>query len=287
MCMKKRVVIVYTPRFGHLYSSFIAKEINLLGKVYSMVSWKDFDANREKNGWEPEDVLIHFRAAGPGAVRLARRLESEGFFVINSAEVLERTSDKFLSYEWGIREKKLGLPKTFKVKKSEVVEVVRREFGEGGCVVKPINSKSQGAFCYKLDLRGEDLEEKVVSIPGDEVVVQELVPYEVIYRVVVVGGVALAPAVFSDRPKDGDWKVSVCLNPKIVYEKNPDPELLEYAELVARVFELEVGFVDVFGVDGGYVLSEINTACRLNQHERKSGYNISGKIAEYLVSRMG
>lgn len=109
--------------------------------------------------------------------------------------------------------------------------------------------------------------------------------YQRLYRVIVIGFKAFKEVVFYDVP-DKDWKASVCLNPDIQVERKPSQELLKFAEKIAQVFRSEVGFIDIFQTKEGFVLNEINSACNLAIHERKSHVNISKKIADYLVSQL-
>jgi glutathione synthase/RimK-type ligase-like ATP-grasp enzyme len=58
---------------------------------------------------------------------------------------------------------------------------------------------------------------------------------------------------------------------------------LKFAENIAKKFNAEISFIDIFTTRKGYFLNEINTSCNLTFHERASKYNISKKIAEYLL----
>jgi glutathione synthase/RimK-type ligase-like ATP-grasp enzyme len=153
-------------------------------------------------------------------------------------------------------------------------------------MLKPTNSVGQGAYCFSSYKDDPELDSKLFEIPGEEIVFQEFVEYTKIYRVIVIGGKALEKAVFVDQANENRWKVSVCLNPEMTLEENPEVELLLYAENIAKVFEGEIAFVDVYKTKDAYVLSEINTACNLTLHEKMSGYNISADIAKYLLSKI-
>ncbi len=232
----------------------------------------------------PAKALLHFRAAGPSANPKALKLEKAGYRVINPAKVLDRTSDKYKSFEWA-RQQGVVLPTTKKGTRDAIKRSVDtlpfRKF-----VVKPINSKHQGALCFSSFKGDPELDEKLLKVPGEEIILQQYVEYIRIYRVIVIGGTPVAQAVFYDEPTPDRWKVSVCLNPEIRHEPNPDPQLLAYAKNLADIFESEIAFIDVFQTKDGYVLSEINTACNLTQHENKSGCNIAKKIAQYLVAQL-
>lgn len=282
--MKKKIVIVHTDIFRNIYAIFLAKEINFLGVEWEITTWKELEDNLKEWNLGPEDCLLHYRTAGVNVNARARALQDKGYQIINSVDVMERTSDKFLSFDWAAK-KNVDLPFTIKRTKSQLSEISHDDLPER-FVLKPINSKAQGEFCFKSHRGDTEFMQKVDRIPTDEVVVQEFIDYKKIFRVIVVGGKVLDKAVFYDEPTPERWKVSVCLNPEAKHLKNPPKELLDYGLMLAEVFETEVGFIDIYETEKGYVLSEINTACSLMQHELKSGYNISADIAKYLVSKL-
>lgn len=277
----ENILIVHTPTLGHRYALYIAKEINLAGKKPFLANAITVDEVLKKNNLTAKNTIVHFRTANLVANARARDLEKSGFRVVNSAAVLERTSDKYLSCEWAVS-RGVELPESFKGTDEQIVEKLKTD-AHKEWVIKPINSIDQGKYCYRLEL-SEDVEKVIRSVPGRQKILQEFINYLRIYRVIVIGGKALGEAVFMDEPNDDRWKVSVCVNQEIKYVQDPDLELLTYAEKLAEVFETEVGFIDVFETKEGYVLSEINTACSLILHERISSCNISKAIAMYLLS---
>lgn len=282
--MNKQIVIVRTE-VGSKYAERIAQEIKNLDTECGIVCWKDLENFLDKNKCTPLNTLLHFRAAGPNVNLKAFNLENSGYQIINSAPVLDRTSDKYKSFEWA-KEKGFALPVTKKGTPDEIKKLINTlEFEK--FVLKPINSKHQGALCFRSFRGDKQIDEKLSQVPGKEVILQEFIEYHKIYRVIVVGKKPLDQAVFYDEPSPNRWKVSVCLNPDIQLDKNPDPKLLNYAKNLAEIFESEIAFIDIFETKNGYVLSEINTACNLSQHEDKSGYGISKEIATYLVAQLG
>lgn len=281
--MNKQIVIVRTEA-GIQYAERIAQEIKKLGTECSIVCWKELEKFLDKNECIPLNTLLHFRAAGPSVNLKAFNLENLGYRLVNSARVLDRTSDKYKSFEWA-KEKGFALPVTKKVAPDEIKKLINTlEFEK--FVLKPINSKHQGALCFRSFRGDKQIDEKLSQVPGEEVILQEFIEYKKIYRVIVVGKKPLDQAVFYDEPSPNRWKVSVCLNPDIKFDKNPDPKLLRYAKDLAGIFESEIAFIDIFQTENRYVLSEINTACNLSQHEDKSRYGISKEIATYLIAQL-
>lgn len=278
----KKILIVRT-KAGNKYAEIIAQKINNLGaKCCGIVCWKELDAFLEQNECTPEKTLLYYRTTGRQINKKAHELKDKGYKIINSPEVLDRTSDKFYSYEWASKHG-VDLPLTEKGTQDKmkhfISEGAMKEF-----VFKPVNSIGGGIFCFRSSINDPEIDDKLSQIPGEEIIVQEFVEYIRIYRVIIIGNKILDKAVFYDEPNPDRWKVSVCINPEMKLDENPDPDLLSYARRLADIFESEIGFIDIYETKDGYILSEINTACNLILHEQKSGYDISKDIAEYLVS---
>jgi glutathione synthase/RimK-type ligase-like ATP-grasp enzyme len=161
-------------------------------------------------------------------------------------------------------------------------------------IAKHLTSMSQGASVKKISMRLliEDAQREIEQVPGDTIVLQELVDYVALYRVIVIGDVAL-PYAFVDRPEwhqPEDWKVSVCLNRTTMLYCTPSTELKRMAERAQQIVGARISFVDIFQtVSGRYTMSEINTACNLSIHEHlaqlagEPKWNIHYQIARYLT----
>lgn len=277
-----KVVIVRTIK-GSKYASFIAKEINLAGYRCGIVGIKELAAYLERSGCSPQKTIIHARTAHPDyTYKVLHQLEGQGYKVINSSEATRLTSDKYTSCLYA-KDHDISCAETTKVSKAEAVEFIKEKVDKWPkVVVKPFTSQGQGEFCFMYEASNLDQIDEINSIPAKELIVQKYIHHTRLSRVFVIGYKAIQEAVFWDAP-DNNWKCSVCLNPNIKLDKNPDQTLLEFAESIAKKFKAEVSFIDIFSTENGYVLGEINTACSLVIHERLSGYNISKQIANYLL----
>ncbi len=279
-----KIVIVRTIK-GQKYADFIAKEINLAGHRAGVTDIKDLKDYLKKENCSPETTLIHSRTAHPNLTyRIFKELEDEGYKIVNSAEAIRLTSDKYSSCVFA-KENNIPCADTSKTLKKEALSFVKEKMKEWDkVVVKPITSQGQGQYAFMFNKDNiSEVEEKVKSIPAKELVIQKYLDYERLSRVIVIGFKALEKAVFYDEPGN-NWKCSVCLNPEIRVFENPPQELLEFSQEIAKKFKAEICFIDVFTTKKGYVLNEINTACSLIIHERISKYNISKDIANYLLS---
>ncbi|PIZ76732.1 hypothetical protein COY05_00145 [Candidatus Peregrinibacteria bacterium CG_4_10_14_0_2_um_filter_38_24] len=282
--MNKEILIVRT-KAGHKYAEVIAEKIKGLGiEDCEIVCWKELDAFMAQKGCTPDKTLLHYRSTGPKIITpKAYELEKKGYKLINPAKVLDRTGDKFKSYEWA-HQNGIIIPLTKKGTKAEIKHYID-QFALQKFILKPTNSIGGGAFCFQSFSDDPSLDDKLSQVPGEEIILQEFIEYVKIYRVIIIGDKVLDKAVFYDEPDSNRWKVSVCLNPEMKLDSNPDPKLLSYAKQLAEVFETEIAFIDIYETKDGYVLSEINTACSLLLHEEKSGCNISEDIAKYLISK--
>lgn len=234
---------------------------------------------------KPKHTLVYARSAGPKASRSYLFLEQQGFTIINPRHATSLTSHKYNAQIFA-REHGLPVADTFKCQKSDVNRVLDLLKQYGRLVIKPIFSLGQGKYCRKVDLpmTQDELTEVLNSVPGSEVIVQQYVRYTRLIRTIVVDFKMLREATTFDEPLDGQWKASVCVNPRIRKYDVPDDRLPALAEATAKAFRAPISFIDFFEDDeGNYTLSELNTACSLIQHERITGVKIHRHIADFLI----
>jgi glutathione synthase/RimK-type ligase-like ATP-grasp enzyme len=277
-------ILIIRTKTGQQYAELIAKKIRSFGAKCGIVEWTELDDYLGEQTCVPEKTLLHYRTSGPLINKKAHRLETKGYRIINSPKVLDRTSDKFYSYQWA-SQKGIYLPLTRKGTPDEIKHIID-ETSLKHFILKPVNSIGMGRYCFRSFADDPKIDHKLSQIPDGKIIFQEFVNYLRIYRVIIIGGKTLDQAVFYDEPSSDRWKVSVCENLEMKLDKNPDPKLLSYAKHLADVFESEIAFIDIYETKDGYVLSEINTACDLTLHEKKSGHDIARDIAVYLVSQV-
>lgn len=279
---------------GKFFARRVGKELMNLGhKYYRYYCYSIDKAFQNHPEWNPDNLIIHSRAANPTAnwVKRLEYYENKGFKVVNSTEVLRLTSDKLksnmeLKFEgnipntWSINTNNLAQ------KELDVIKIFSDEF-----VIKP--RYSQGNGCNVHTIKGDDLTVKNIKELTDGVsnywVIQEYIKnIKCLFRVFVIGKKAL-PYVTYDTPiLANDWKLSVCLNKKQkpLHDVNVNQGLLSFAERIQQAINGDINFIDVFETRDGYVLSEVNTACNLKYHEEILGENIAKEIAKYLVGNV-
>lgn len=272
--------------------------------------------------YKPDNTIIHPRCANPDAewINYLKELEKRGFKVVNSTDCITLTSNKLACsfklvdkvnhpYTWEYR--KNMTPKGFNYLLENIIESQFKMI-----IAKPQTSINQGANVIKIDLSkyedialdgAREIRAALDKVPGKSVVIQECIPYTALHRVIVIGGKAL-PYTFVDyvnNPRKIDWKVSCCLN-RITMELhiNPSLRLLQLAEQTQKEVGGVINFIDIFeypwgdndgqirDMYGNFTISEINTACSLNIHEKlakKGGmkdWNIHNRIARQLVKEL-
>ena len=280
---------------GKYFARRIGAELVKLGHHYRRYSC--FSINKafaKYPEWNPENLIIHSRAANPTAnwMKILKRYESSGYKVINSTNCLIHTSDKFQS---SIDLRDIGnLPRTIdidlrEIKQSEL-DLIKQLFNANKWVFKTRYSLGNGKNVHLInnydELNIENLR-RLSNGVSDRWILQEFIPFiDKLFRVFVIGGKAL-PYVTFDKKEHRNWKLSTCLNPNQKPDFSPNPKLLKFAEKIQEKIKGEINFIDVFMLEHGeLVLSEVNTACNLKYHEEILQKNIAKEIAKYLVERI-
>ncbi len=231
--------------------------------------------------------IFHFRTATPNKVfEKAKQLEKYGIRAINKASCLFLTSHKLFANLWA-QENNIPTAKTIGSEKRHALTIIRKMLSKHEQVIlKPATSQGQGEYCFLItrETSEAEIETMILETPTSILQVQEYIPYDTLYRVIVINNKAISEAVVYDHPSK-NWKCSVCLNPQIKHLKNPPEKLLRLAEEITKVFDTEISFVDIFKAKDRFILNEINTACNLFLHEKATGFPIAQKIAKYLVAQ--
>jgi glutathione synthase/RimK-type ligase-like ATP-grasp enzyme len=277
-------ILLVRSKLGLPYATHIQDYIRSRDVKCEIADIESLDDVIGKNGFTPDNTLIHARAAGPNVNKKYVSLEKDGFTIVNSATALFLTSNKYKA-QVHAGENKIPVAKTYKVKKTDVKKVLELLTKHGRLILKPIYSQGQGIYCKKVtDGIGDgELAAILESIPGDEIQAQEFIDFEKLIRVIVIGFKAIKDATIYDNP-DKDGKCSVCVNPVIKKYRGGDDDLFELAERTAKAFNARVNFIDFFQTGkGDFILNEINTACNLLFHEQVSGVKINEVIGNFLI----
>jgi|WetSurMetagenome_2_1015567.scaffolds.fasta_scaffold00759_21 glutathione synthase/RimK-type ligase-like ATP-grasp enzyme len=266
----------------------------------------------------PQNTVIVCRAAHPTAQWMQRLVarEAEGYRVINTTESLRLSSDKLRFWEavngaglaaYDDDEAEVWTHQLPRILTQQRLTATAQRFSASspqGVVLKPRYSQGQGTFVHLIpwvsfvDL--SYMQSVVETMPSCPLIIQQVIDYTAIYRVVVIDGLACTAAITIDRPEwhDGDWKVSVCLNQhqrhfQVGHLEQTDPlyqkaeRLGLYATALQRLVKGEINYIDIYETrDGELVVSEINTACNLSIHSRLTGADFAEVIAVSLAEKV-
>lgn len=280
-----KIVLVRTKQ-GTRYNEIIKEYLISRGIECSVVRLGELREIMAKKELAPRRTIIHVRTGGPQTSRFMKKLEDDGFLVINTAQTLERTNNKYLA---NVIAAKNGLPiaRTHKVAKNNLSEIKELIKKYQTAVLKPVRSQGQGKYCFRVSAAENEasLKDKLAQIPGQKAQLQEFIDYQKLIRVIVIGFRVLPGATTFDEPGQ-EWKCSVCLNPDIKKHEVVSEGLVKLAEKTARVFNSQIGFIDFFeDRKGNFILNEINTACNLRFHEKITGVPIHRFIGDYLIAQ--
>jgi len=216
-------------------------------------------------------------AARSRVVPVAHTYEARGGLSINTAQSLEVSHDKYLTY-LRLRDAGVPAPKTFLAFGLEGAKAAAEKLGYP-VIIKPTDG-SWGRF-VSLAKSPEDLEAIVAQRLAMEsglhlYLVQEYLekPGRDI-RVTVVGERAVA-AIY--RINSADWRTNTARGGKAEPVKI-DPELEEVAVKANKAVGTFYSGVDVVETPRGYVVLEVNGVPEFKNVQRVTGIDVAGEIA--------
>ena len=299
--------VIVTTGSGNSYAKKIARSISWInehhfkGSEFNTTILSVSDVSKLEK-FNKDNTIIHARAAHPyaGWMRVLRGVEARGYRVINRTSVLTLTSNK-LNCSLSLQDE-FPHPITWEANGSNLEEtcsIALRTLVGDRLIVKPITSMEQGARVSRFNVNATSLDTLIKAVnafPDNRAILQEYVDYVKLHRVIVIDGEALPYSFVDDinYHSSSDWKLSVCLNKKtMVFESNPNKNLLKLAEDVQTFINGEINFIDIFETKkGDFVIGEINTACNLSIHEKlakdagRADWNIHYRIARYLTRQI-
>ncbi len=211
-------------------------------------------------------VARMFRAAGK--VVLDRCLTEEGY-------AMSKMHDYLVLAEAG-----LAVPRT--VQCFDVVESTKAAAVFGfPCVVKGTFGAC-GTQVYRVD-QPEDLKDVLSRETPGHFMVQEFLPADRDYRVMVVGGRAL-PVFVERRPPPGDFRTNFDLHSTITpVPLAARPDLQTLAERAARTLRRQFAGVDIRERDGVPLILEVNRRPGFQGFEAATGFDVAGALMDEVA----
>jgi gamma-F420-2:alpha-L-glutamate ligase len=210
-----------------------------------------------------------FREAGRCVID--ESLTDEGF-------VMSKMHDYVIMAQHGI-----PVPRTWQVYDPSGVEALAETLGYP-CVLKGAHG-SHGTHVHLAE-NAEQLRRRLWSYQTGELLLQEFLPAEEDYRLLVIGYKAL-PALVSRKPAPGEFRTNVGFSRDAAVDHSAQlGEMIDLAERSARALRREFAGVDIRFRDGRPVVLEVNRRPVFENFERVTGLDVAGRFVEYARDKV-
>jgi gamma-F420-2:alpha-L-glutamate ligase len=207
-----------------------------------------------------------------GKVVIDESLTDEGYAV-------SKMHDHLVLAEHGI-----PTPRTWQVFNPRQVEELAEALTYP-CLLKGVHG-ARGEHVYLVEDAGQ-LERRLWHYPYGELMLQEYIPADEDYRVMVLGYRAL-PVMVSRRPPKGDFRTNYSLGGHFLRRELIEfPAFQSLAESAARALRREFTAVDIrLKADQPMVL-EVNRQPDFEGFERATKFDVATEVVRYVCQRVG
>lgn len=207
-----------------------------------------------------------------GKVVIDKNLADEGYAV-------SKMHDHLILAQHGI-----ACPRTWQFFNPRQVEAVAEQLTYP-CLLKGVHG-ARGDHVYLIQ-NTEQLHRRLWHYPYGELLLQEYLPAEEDYRVMVVGYRAL-PVMVSRRPRKGDFRTNYSLGGRFTRNDLSEfPAFQAVAEKAARALRREFTAIDIRTKDGQPMILEVNRQPDFDGFERATHFDVAGEVVRYIRERVG
>jgi len=285
----------YFGAYNNLRFKEVAKE---KGIDLSFVAPEDFDIIVTKEGKKSircngeyvnlPDCLIPRMGSGTTYFALAviRHLESQGVFVLNSAESVESAKDKLAALQ-KLATHNIPIPKTILAKFPLNIDIVKEELSYPVIIKTISGSQGKGVFLCENKSKLQDVIGLVEESKSSRIniILQEFIRSSKgrDLRVIVIGGRPYGAMLRT--AKRGKFKANFSTGGNVAkFELNQDIEWL--AVECAKIIGLEVAGVDILFDGDKYLVCEVNSAPGFQGFEKATGLDVPSAIFEFIKLRL-
>jgi RimK family alpha-L-glutamate ligase len=176
----------------------------------------------------------------------------------------------------------IPVPQTWQFYDPDAVEALANQIGYP-CILKGIHGAEGRHVHLVKDIN--QLRRKMWQYRYGELLLQEFLPAEVDYRVMVVGYKAL-PLLVSRKPQAGEFRTNFEFNEEVTpISIERFPELKSIAENAARVLKREFAGVDIRYGGSTPLILEVNRRPGFKGFEAATNLDVAGEFIKYVSSK--
>jgi RimK family alpha-L-glutamate ligase len=152
------------------------------------------------------------------------------------------------------------------------------------CLLKGVHG-ARGDHVYLIQ-DAEQLQRRLWRYPYGEMLLQEYLPAEEDYRVMVVGYRAL-PVMVSRKPPRGDFRTNYSLGGRFIRHDLSDfPAFQAVSEKAARALRREFTAIDIRTKDDQPMILEVNRQPDFDGFERATHFDVASEVVKYIRQRV-
>jgi RimK family alpha-L-glutamate ligase len=218
------------------------------------------------------------------ALTIARLFHDAGKVVIdesltNEGYAVSKMHDHLVMAGHGV-----ACPRTWQLFNPRQVEALAEQLTYP-CLLKGVHG-ARGEHTYLIH-DAEQLHRRLWHYPYGELMLQEYLPADEDYRVMVVGYRAL-PVMVSRKPPKGDFRTNYALGGHFIRHNLADfPAFRTLAEQAARALRREFTAVDIRMKGDQPVILEVNRQPDFEGFERATHFDVASEVVRYIRERIG
>lgn len=207
-----------------------------------------------------------------GKVVIDQSLTDEGYAV-------SKMHDHLVLAEHGIPS-----PRTWQLFNPRQVQEVAEQLTYP-CLLKGVHG-ARGNHVYLVE-NTEQLHHRMWHYPYGELLLQEYLPADEDYRIMVIGYQAL-PVMVSRKPPKGDFRTNYALGGRFVrQELSQFPAFQDLAEKAARALRREFTAIDIRLKGDQPLILEVNRQPDFEGFERATHFDVASEVVRYIRQRVG
>jgi len=153
------------------------------------------------------------------------------------------------------------------------------------CLLKGVHG-ARGEHIYLIQ-NAEQLQRRLWHYPCGELMLQEYLPAEEDYRLLVIGYQSL-PVMVSRKPQKGDFRTNYSVGGRFVGRKLDEfPGFKELSEAAARALRREFTGVDIRMKGDQPMVLEVNRQPDFEGFERATKFDVASEVVKYIQKRLG